>query len=278
MKFQSVSVLRIAPRITARVFAALILMGCCANLKAADPLEDTWHFTLVPYIWVPGFDGSLNVQQPPGYTGGKVEFGKEGYLDNLNFVAMGSIEARKQKVSILFDTIYMDFSDPNRIAEFPGVPGVPTVKAETGVKGFIFQTGGAYSLVRNKRGNFDMLAGIRYSRLESKLALNITGTLPVWVASRSTIVSQNFVDPIVGFRGTLNLGQKWYVPYYFDIGGFGLDSDITTQAAGGIHYSIREWVSIGLDYRYLHYNFGDEAMLLKELTISGPSMAIGFHF
>jgi len=273
-----ISLLQNAPRKFGKVLAAALLLGCCADLKAADPLDDAWHFTLSPYIWVPGFSGSLNVQQPPGYTGGKVELGEDGYLDNLNFTAMGSFEARKHKWSILFDTIYMDFSDPNRIAEFPEVPGAPTLKAETGIKGFIFESGGAYSLVRNERMNFDVLAGLRYSRLESKVDLNITGTLPVWVASRSVHVSQNFVDPIVGFKGKFNLGKKWYAPYHFDIGGFGLDSDITTQAAGGIHYSIRDWVSIGVDYRYLHYNFGDEGMLLKELTISGPALAIGFHF
>ena len=107
-----------APRTIGRVFAAALLLGYCADLKAADTLDDAWHFTLTPYIWVPGFDGSLNVQQPPGYTGGKVGLGEDGY--NLNFTAMGSFEARKQKLSILFDTIYMDFSDPDRSQSFPG--------------------------------------------------------------------------------------------------------------------------------------------------------------
>jgi opacity protein-like surface antigen len=251
-----------------------MLLSCSTELKAQD---DAWHFTLTPYIWVPGFDGSMKIPQPPGNTGGRVGLGGS-YLDNLNFVAMGSFEARKQRWSFLADTIYMDFSDPNRVAEFPGVAGGATIKAETGLKGFIFQSGGAYSLARKERMNFDVLAGVRYARLESKLALDITGTLPAFVGSRSTIESENFVDPIVGFKGQFRLSKKWYTPYYFDVGGFGLDSDLTVQAGAGIHYSFADWISIGFDYRYLHYDFGNEKMLLNDLTVSGPMLGVGFHF
>jgi opacity protein-like surface antigen len=262
------------PHNIARVLATVVFLGYSSDLNAADnQQDDAWHFTLIPYIWAPSFDGSMKVQQPPGYTGGNV-----GFLENLNFVAMGSFEARKQRWSILGDTIYIDFSDPNRVAEFPGVPGGTTIKAETGLKGFIFQGVGAHSAFRNERMNFDVLTGVRYARLESKLALNISGTLPPWVGSRSTSVSENFVDPIVGFKGRFQLSKKWYAPYYFDVGGFGLDSDLTMQADAGIHYSIRDWVSVGLDYRYLHYDFGNEKMLLNDLTLSGPMLGIGFHF
>ena len=271
-------VLQNVPHNIARVLTALVLL-VYSDLKAADnQRDDSWHFTLTPYIWAPSVDGSLKIQQPPGYTGGNVGLGADSYLDNLNAVAMGSFEARKQKWSILTDAIYMDFSDSNRVAEFPGVAGGATIKGETGVKGFIFQGGGAYSVLRKERMNFDVLAGVRYARLDSRLALNITGTLPPFVGSRSSSRSENFVDPIVGFRGRFQLSKRWYAPYYFDVGGFGLDSDLTLQADAGIHYSIRDWVSVGLDYRYLHYDFGNEKMLLNDLSLSGPMFGIGFHF
>jgi len=50
------------------------------------------------------------------------------------------------------------------------------------------------------------------------------------------------------------------------------------QAGAGIHYSFADWISIGFDYRYLHYDFGNEKMLLNDLTVSGPMLGIGFHF
>ena len=41
---------------------------------------------------------------------------------------------------------------------------------------------------------------------------------------------------MVGFKGKFDLGKKGYPPYYFDIGGFSIDSDWTLQAFSGIGY------------------------------------------
>jgi hypothetical protein len=200
--------------------------------------------------------------------------------NNLNFVAMADFQARKGKWSILADTIYVDFSDPNRAAQFPGVlPGGGgwSAAAKTEIQAFIFESAGAYSVLRNKHVNFDLLAGLRYAHVDGKASLDITGPLPAWVRSRNFSETGNFVDPIVGFKGQVELSKKWFLPYHFDVGGFHADSDLTLRTNLGIGYRVRDWFAVGVAYQYLYYDFGS-TKLVKELNLYGAAIALRFTF
>jgi len=67
------------------------------------------------------------------------------------------------------------------------------------------------------------------------------------------------------------------VPYYFDIGGFSVDSDVTLQAFAGIGYRFCDWFSMVLGYRYLYYDFGD-SKLVKDLNLYGGALGFSFTF
>src|SRR3546814_4472448 len=72
------------------------------------------------------------------------------------------------------------------------------------------------------------------------------GLLP----SVKTKSSESWVDPIVGFRGHLDLGSGFTAMGYFDIGGFGAASDLTWQVYGGLGYRINSWVRGSAGYRH----------------------------
>jgi hypothetical protein len=55
-------------------------------------------------------------------------------------------------------------------------------------------------------------------------------------------------DGIVGARGHVNLTEKWYLPFYADIGTG--QSKLTWQALGGIGYRFK-WFDFTVAYRYL---------------------------
>ena len=267
-------------RIFTTVLVTVMVLACATVVNAAEEkLDDRWRFTITPYIWLPSISGSMKLEPPPGFGSGKVDTGPDSYLEDLKFAGMLDLQVQKGRWSLLADIIYVDFSG-NQTAHFPGVlpgGGGLTVGADWDLQGLVFEFAGAYSVFRNEYLNFDLLAGVRYAEIEGKVSLHIIGPLPAFVSSRTFSKTESFVDPIVGFKGKFELGKKWYLPYYFDIGGFGVDSDVTLQAFAGIGYRFCDWFSAVLGYRYLYYDFGD-SKLVKDLNLYGGTLGFSFTF
>jgi hypothetical protein len=222
----------------------------------------------------------MKLEAPAGFGSGNVGIGPSDYLDNLQFVGMLDLQVQKGRWSLMADIIYMDFSNNDRKAHFPGaLPGSGgwTVGADTDLQALIIELAGAYSVFRNEHLNFDLLAGVRYAVIDGKVSLDIVGPLPGWFGSRTFSKTESFVDPIVGFKGKFELGKNWYLPYYFDIGGFSVDSDLTLQAFAGIGYRFCDWFSMLLGYRYLYYDFGN-SKLVKDLNLYGATLGFSFTF
>jgi hypothetical protein len=152
---------------TALLTVVLLACATVANAQQRNP-DDRWRFTVTPYLWLPSLTGSLKTDPPPGFQGGTVDTGPGSYLENLQFAGMLGFQAQKGKWSALSDFIYVDFSDKDKNAYFPGVlPGGAgwTVKAETGLKALVLEFAGAHSVFQNEHSNFDLLAGLRYAHI-----------------------------------------------------------------------------------------------------------------
>jgi len=267
-------------RITTTVLVTVMVLACATGVNAAEEKQDDrWHFTITPYIWLPSISGSMKLEPPPGFGSGNVDMGPGDYLENLDFVGMLDLQVQKGRWTLLADIIYFAFSD-DETADFPGVlPGSSgwRVGADWDLQALILEFAGAYTVFRNGYMNFDLLAGVRYAEIDGKVSLDITGPLPAFVSSRTFSKTESFIDPIVGFKGKFELGKKWYLPYYFDIGGFSVDSDVTLQAFAGIGYRFSDWFSMLLGYRYLYYDFGD-SKLVKDLNLYGGTLGFSFTF
>jgi hypothetical protein len=250
--------------------------------------EDEWRFTLVPYVWLPSVSGSFKFAVPPPGTApapiptstvsGSADVSSNDYLSNLTFAGMLSFEAAKGRWSLLSDILYVDFSDSNRDVSLPGL-GVGSgllVSADTGLQAMIFEVAGAYSVYQGQHGNFDFLLGMRYAGIEGKIDINAIGPDGRTYFPRIK-KSLNMYDPIVGFKGKLLLTKNWFMPYYFDIGGFSVDSDLTAQAYAAIGYRFTDWFSMTLGYRYLYYDFGS-SKLLEDVTLHGGMLGFAFNF
>ena len=233
------------------VLVTVLLLAAAAAVSAAEEkAADGWRTTITPYIWLPSIRGSMKLEPPPGLGSGRVDSGPGNYLENLNFTGMLDLQMQKGRWTLLTDIIYLDFSD-TQTAKFPGVftgGGGWTTAADWDLQALVFELSGAYSVFRNGYSNFDLLAGVRYAEIDGEVKLDIFGPLPDWVSSRNVSETEGFVDPIIGFKGKFELGKKWYLPYYFDIGGFSIDSDLTLQAFTGIGYHFNDWFSAVLGY------------------------------
>ena len=263
--------------------AALLAVALLAHTTVAcaedSKSQDEWRFTLIPYIWLPSVSGTMKVGLAGGGRSDSVDLSSGNYLENLQIAGMLSFTAAKERWSILSDMLYVNFSDSKAEVRFPGfgIGSGLAINADTGLEAFIFSMAGAYSVFKNQNGNFDVLLGVRYAGIEGKVDLDITGPRPNGLRSARITDSETFIDPIIGFRGRLLLGKKWFVPYYFDIGGFGVDSDLTLQAYAGIGYTFTDWFSMSLGYRYLYYDFGG-SKLVENVSLSGGQLGFLFNF
>ena len=122
-------------------------------------------------------------------------------------------------------------------------------------------------------GNVDLIAGVRLLAIDNatnfSLAVDITrpdGSIALG-RSGNLSASKSVWNGIGGVRGRVYLGDgdwfgggKFFVPYYFDIGGGG--SDPTWQIFGGVGYEAgRVGVSVG--YRYLSFHQGSNVAIQK---------------
>src|SRR5512143_3683764 len=132
------------------VVVVLLVSGTVAN--AAEPkLDDDWHFTLIPYLWLPSVNGKMNISLPHGSGSNDFNMSSSNYLDNLSFAAMLTMQLEKGNWSFLTDIMYVDFSDSNRQVTFPNLPGGRVdINADTGFKAWVVEAAPAYSLYRSQ--------------------------------------------------------------------------------------------------------------------------------
>jgi hypothetical protein len=89
----------------------------------------------------------------------------------------------------------------------------------------------------------------------------------------------SWADPLVGLRGRLNLTKVFYLIGETDIGGFGIGSDITFQAYGGIGCELTRSIFSEVGYRFLYDDFRDESVgYLYQLSTHGVQLKVGLRF
>lgn len=237
---------------------ALLFILCVAlatvtpSLLAAEETaqDEAWKFGAAIYLWGASIGGD-------SASGSDIDIDFDDLFKNLKMAFMGAGEARKGKWSFMLDAIYLDVEDDDKVA--------PGVKADVELFGWIVTPSVGYNLYETEKGRLDVLGGARYLWLKSRLDLTgypkISDSGDVW-------------DAIVGLKGRVNLTEKWYIPFYGDIGTG--DSDLTWQAFAGIAYKFKR-VDVTLAYRYLYWDFDDNDVF-DDLDLSGPYVGVKFAF
>ncbi len=272
-------VLRSISRVVAVLLVSVLLLAGAADVYAADAKKDDgWHFTLVPYIWLPSIDGSMNVNLPRREVTGTADLSDDDYLDSLQFALMLSFEAEKGRWSILTDFVYVSFENEETTTKFPNLPsGGLQIKSNNELQAVAFEIAPAYALYHSESVKFDVLAGIRYIGIDADVTLNPSTALPVSIPSRTFSEKKDYFDPIIGFKGRFELGKGWFLPYYADIGGFGINNEMNWQLFGGIGYRFSKLFSMTLGYRHLEYDFDDDEPF-NDLSLSGGQLGFVFRF
>ena len=256
-----------------RVIAVL-----CFAVSSASPVlaqtdssvpEDEWQFSGAIYLWGADMGGTT-------MRGSEVEVGFSDLVDNLEMAFMGAFAARKNNWSFLTDVIYLDLGvDKTADLSIPiGGMQVPvTTTTNVDVQSWVLHFAGGYRLYSEGKSNLDLVAGARYLDLSMDLFLELQSLGP----GQSRTISESLTawDGIVGLKGHASLGERWFLPYYIDVGTG--QSDLTWQAAAGIGYRAGKVWDVALVYRHLEWNL-DSTRVIDDMTISGPTLGVIFRW
>ncbi len=143
------------------------------------------------------------------------------------------------------------------------------------VTGWIWSLAGGYRAYHSERADLNLLLGFRMSLLDTDTKLRVTKSAAAdYLPPAKLSKSVTLWDGIIGARGQMQLGDRWFLPYYLDVGTG--DSSLTWQAMAGIGYGF-DWGSLWLTYCHFYYDqSGDD--LLDDMSFSGPEFGVGFSF
>ena len=254
-------------------YAALFLVLCCASPAQAQTSStestDEWQFTAAFYFWGTDVGGQT-------ISGSEVDVDFSDIRDRLETGFMGSFGARKNDWSMFTDVIYFDLG-ASRTADLSipvGPIEVPvTTATEFDMKGWILHFGGGHELYSAGDSRLDLVGGLRYLDLDTELFLELASLGPGQSRTITDVVTA--WDAFVGLKGRAALGDRWYLPYYLDIGAG--ESNLTWQAALGVTFQATSRWDISLLYRHLEWDL-DTSETIDEISYSGPMLGAAFRW
>lgn len=247
------------------VLSLLIGVGSAA----AQVEDDSWNFSGVVYLWGANLGGETR-------SGSEIDVSFGDLVDNLETGFMGSFGARRDRWSVFTDVLYLDLGvERSTQASIPVEGGAVDVTgaADLDLKGWVLHFGGGYTLLQKGRSRLDVIGGARYLDLDMDLALSFS--LAGQDAMSELSEGGSVWDGIVGLKGNVGLGERWFLPYYVDIG-VG-QSSFTWQASGGVAFKAAGWVDLAFVYRHLAWDLESDRAI-EDLSFSGPAGGLIFRF
>lgn len=252
------------------ITCAAILATAASPAGAAEASTDNWQFGAVIYGWLPSLSGDVNI---PDGSSQDIQVDAGDIIDGLQFTAMASFEVRKGAWAGFTDVIYLSLGGNQSQSVSVATGASRTLfDADMDITGWVWTVGGSYSVWRDKQSHLDLLGGARLLSMDIDLKLSDGGRLQ---RDRKLSDTQNLWAGIIGAKGRIALNDRWFIPYYADIGA-GSDSLKTWQAFGGIGYAFN-WGEVSLTYRYLSYDQGNNGAM-QDLSLGGPKLGVGFRF
>jgi hypothetical protein len=248
------------------VFGAVPTILCCFSAYAESNGSDKWNFQLAPYAWLAGQKGKVGTLPPLPPADIDVDF-YDDILGNINGAIMLVGEARKGRCGVVMDVAYTD------IEAGESTPGPLFSSIESRTKSWIISAAGLYRLVERERAFLDVVVGIRYWSVESKLSLE-AGLLP----ARKISNKEDWVDPLVGLKGLMPIWEsKFFVSGAFAIGGFGVGSDFMWDANINLGYQWTKSFATTFGYRYLDVDY-EEDDFLYDVAQDGLVLGLSWRF
>jgi opacity protein-like surface antigen len=259
------------------------LISCLAGavLFSAAPIyaqtgsstSGEWKFEFTPYLWGAALKGDTEAGRLPRTS---VDMSFSDILDVLDFALMGAFEARKGRIGLYVDAVYMKVSDSATARRTgPGPIGATlTATADVKLEQTMLAFAGMYRLADGSTP-VDVFAGVRYTDID--VDANIRASIFGLAGRVERTGSKDWVDPYVGIRVQHPIADRWKLVGYADVGGFGVGSDLTWQIAAGINYDFSNTMNAKFGYRRLSIDY-DKSNFLYDMKLDGLYFGLGIRF
>jgi hypothetical protein len=260
----------------AAVIAAFLTLCLTPGLESRAATSDTkseWQFEITPYLFGASLDGTVGIRG----VNADVKVPLSELLQSLDSTFMATVEARKDDWIILFDGMYFRFEGEGaRSWQGPLGIGSATGTLEATVTQQFYHPSLGYRVVDGPI-TVDGFGGVRYTQADTELVLTATTGPLLPDGTLSMRARKSWWDPVVGIRTTLPLAQNWSLLGYFDVGGFGVGSDITYQAIAGVTWQFGRHFSAKTGYRYLYQDFEEDGFVW-DMSLQGFFVGLGIRF
>jgi len=264
------------------------LIACvgAGPLAAAD--EPTkWEFEVVPYLWIFGASGTLEVRGRTAVVDTTVYDTLHLVFDGDALAAGGYFSAARGRWSVFVDA-FGGYARDSVNEKVPTRFCTLCVAAKADLRNVFLDVAlgyrlGEWSIAGRRRPvSLGVYAGTRYMHFGTELrpTASVVGGI-----QRSGYVSEvyDWADPMIGVRWEVPLLDRLSLDFRGDIGGFGVSSKLIWGLVAGIRWwlpwtplSTQPWLAFG--YRAIAFDreFGSSNDL--ELQVRGPTIGVGFAF
>jgi hypothetical protein len=257
-----------------------LLLAALAAASIADPAaaatevpaevpEDAgsgWVWQVSPYVWAAGIDGEVSPFRRAPTIPLDLSFGE--VLDDLRMGGFVNLWLRHGRFVVSADVMYVDLTDRGEVPGLPGLGPTPGLSvrvdsrqiAATLLTGWRARTGPGLTL--------DLLAGLRWWDISTAATARFGGLSRDWDEDFS------WVDPLLGFRAFLPLGERASALVQADVG---LGARRTWQALGTLNVVLTDALSASAGYKALSVDYDEDGHVF-DATLTGPVLGLTWRF
>jgi hypothetical protein len=236
--------------------------GQGAGSTAKKEAENGWVFISTPYLWASSSKTQLTTRQDENIT---VKDSFFDLLKDLKFALIGASEARHGRLVLLGDLMYVSLGTSAN-----GHVGPIPLRADVKEKTLLVTGLVGYRAIDRGPMSLDLLVGGRLSGLKTDLEL--TGPFE----TRKRDFKKTHIGPVIASRFRAPLGGKWGAAVYGDLGGFGIESDLSWQLAGTVQYDLSKHWQLGGGWRHLYLRAEKRGFKFKEV-LDGPIITVSYR-
>jgi len=247
---------------------------------APEPTPE-WQFIFAPYIWASGVEGSVEAH---GYSS-DVDVSFSDILNDLKIGALGALEARRGKLSLTSNVVYLKLSTDGSHPAGPGLGAFPpgSLNVQVDSQTVIAEGRAAWEVLSlplfgkgdERRIALDLGPGFRYWWLDVGTDLKLKPGIPLGPFKASADENTNWVDFVGGARIRAQLSENIALVASGDYGGFGIGSSShrTWSALGLLSYRLGEHWDLAAGWRTLAIDRGP-----ANLRLQGPLLGVMYRF
>ncbi len=232
---------------------------------ATVPASDR-TFQISPYVWASGVSGRVSPFRRTPTVPLDLSFGE--LLDDLRFGGFVMAYARRDRFVATADVMYVDLAERQDIRALPGLGPTPGLSARVESTQFAAALMAGWRAAAGPRGTLDLLAGARFWSVSTEVSARAGGLARSWSEDFS------WIDPILGFRAFLPLGDRLSALVQADAG---VGPRETWGALAALNLALGDKAAASLGYKVLSVDY-DQGGHVFDATLRGPALGLTWRF